>query len=68
MANTSITVRVDENLKKEAEAFFDEIGMNMSTAFNVFIRQCLREQRIPFEIGRPSSAQDARTEAPGKDS
>lgn len=69
MANTSITIRVDEELKKEAEVFFAEIGMNMSTAFSVFVRQCLREQRIPFEIGRPGSApaQDAGTGAPGKD-
>lgn len=50
MANTSITVRIDDDLKKEAEVFFDQIGMSMTTAFNVFVKQCLREKRIPFEI------------------
>lgn len=55
MANTSITVRIDEDLKKEADIFFDELGMSLTTAFNVFVKQCLREQRIPFEISTISS-------------
>ena len=37
-------------MKERADEFFNEIGMNMTTAFNVFIRQTLREGRIPFHI------------------
>ena len=38
------------NLKAQADAFFGELGMNLSTAFNIFVRQSLREGRIPFDI------------------
>ena len=34
----------------QADALFGELGMNMSTAFNIFVRQAVREGRIPFEI------------------
>ena len=49
-ATTNISIRMDRELKERADEFFNEIGMNMSTAFNVFIRQTLREGRIPFKI------------------
>ena len=49
-ATTNISIRMDRDLKERADEFFNEIGMNMSTAFNVFIRQTLREGRIPFTI------------------
>ena len=41
---------MDAELKAQADALFAELGMNLSTAFNIFIRQSLREGRIPFEI------------------
>lgn len=41
---------MDSDLKAQADAFFGEHGMNLSTAFNVFVRQSLREGRIPFDI------------------
>ena len=47
---TNITSRMDSDLKAQADALFAEFGMNMSTAFNVFVRQTLREGRIPFDI------------------
>ncbi len=50
MATTNISIRMDKNLKERADEFFAEVGMNMTTAFNVFIRQTLREGRIPFRI------------------
>lgn len=50
MATTNISIRMDTRLKAEAEALFEEMGMNMSTAFNIFVRQCLRENKIPFTI------------------
>ena len=51
-ATTNITIRIDKNLKNEAEALFDDLGMSISTAFNIFLKKCIREDRIPFEISR----------------
>lgn len=50
MATTNISIRMDSELKSQAEALFLELGMNLSTAFNVFVRQSLRDGGIPFEI------------------
>lgn len=52
MANptTNITIRMDTDLKSQADAFFGELGMSLSTAFTIFVRQSLREGRIPFAI------------------
>ena len=47
---TNISIRMDADLKAQADALFSELGMNLSTAFNIFVRQSLREGRIPFEI------------------
>ncbi len=47
---TNISIRMDSDLKVQADALFAELGMNISTAFNVFVRQALREGRIPFDI------------------
>ena len=50
MAQTNLTIRIDEGIKREAEILFNMIGMNMSTAINIFFRQAVREQAIPFEL------------------
>ena len=50
MADTTVTIRVDENVKRRFEEFCDDIGINMSVAVNMFIRASLKEQRIPFPI------------------
>ena len=50
MATSSITIRMDENLKLQAETLFEEMGMNMTTAFTIFAKAAVREGRIPFEI------------------
>lgn len=50
MVNTNITIRMDETLKKEADQLFGEMGMNISTAFNIFVRQAIRDRAIPFQI------------------
>ena len=47
---TNISIRMDSNLKKQADELFGELGMNITTAFNIFIRQSLRDGGIPFEI------------------
>lgn len=50
MAYAALSVRVDEELKKQAEELFDEIGLSMSAAITIFLKQSVREQRIPFEL------------------
>jgi DNA-damage-inducible protein J len=47
---TNISIRMDSDLKARADALFAELGMNMTTAFNIFVRQSLREGGIPFDI------------------
>ena len=47
---TNLNIRIDKNLKEQAENFFGELGLNMTTAFNIFVRQSLRQGKIPFEI------------------
>ena len=51
MASTNINIRMDSDLKKQFEAFCADMGMTMTTAFNVFAKKAVREYRIPFEIG-----------------
>lgn len=50
MATTSVTIRMDENLKKQAEVLFDEMGLNMTTAITMFAKAVVRQNKIPFEI------------------
>lgn len=50
MSQTNINIRIDENLKKQFDKFCEDIGMSMTTAFNIFAKKAVREQRIPFEI------------------
>ena len=47
---TNVTIRIDETVKKDAETLFDKLGMSMSGAINIFFRQAIREQAIPFPI------------------
>lgn len=47
---TNISIRMDADLKSQADTLFAELGMNLSTAFNIFVRQSLREGGIPFNI------------------
>lgn len=51
MANVSnVSFRIDSELKAQADTLFAKLGMNMTTAFNIFLRQAVREGGIPFEI------------------
>ena len=51
MANTSnVSFRIDSELKTKADLLFANLGMNMTTAFNIFLRQAVREGCIPFDI------------------
>ena len=54
MAETiNVTIRLDREIKEQAESMFSDFGMNLSTAFNIFARQALRQGKIPFEIYDP---------------
>lgn len=60
MANTNINIRMDADLKRQFEAFCTDMGMTMTTAFNIFARKAVREYRIPFEIsGNAPTAETA---------
>ena len=50
MATTNITIRMDEELKKQFSHFCDEIGMSMGTAVTIFAKTVVKEGRIPFEL------------------
>ena len=50
MAQTNVNIRMDENLKLQFDRFCNELGLNMTTAFNIFAKTVVREQRIPFEL------------------
>jgi len=46
----TITVRVDDNVKKDAEIILDDIGINVTTLFNACLKALVREKRVPFEL------------------
>ncbi|MCI9432355.1 MAG: type II toxin-antitoxin system RelB/DinJ family antitoxin [Oscillospiraceae bacterium] len=50
MGQTTLNVRMDEDLKRRFDSFCAEVGMNASVAVNLFVKAVIREQRIPFEI------------------
>lgn len=52
MESTNMTLRVDTKLKKQAEELFSDLGLSMSAAITVFMKQAVREQRIPFTVSR----------------
>ncbi len=50
MAQATVSIRMDEELKKKMEKLCDDIGMNMTTAFIIFAKKATREHRIPFDV------------------
>lgn len=50
MASTNFSVRMDSEIKKQCEILCGELGMNLTTAINVFLRQSLRVGGFPFEV------------------
>ena len=46
----NLSIRMDKSLKEQADELFAELGMNMTTALNIFVRQSVRQGKIPFEI------------------
>ncbi len=55
MANVNVTIRMDEQLKAQADELFADLGLSLSSAITMFVKQTVREQRIPFEIKRATA-------------
>ncbi|MCL1875364.1 MAG: type II toxin-antitoxin system RelB/DinJ family antitoxin [Synergistaceae bacterium] len=47
---TDVSFRIDTDIKNQADKLFLQLGLNMNTAFNIFLRQSIREGSIPFSI------------------
>ena len=50
MATTNLNIRTDKEIKDQAEKIFNELGLNITTAVNIFLRTAVREHGIPFEL------------------
>jgi len=48
--STTITIRIDEKLKRQSEQVFEDMGLNMTAAFTIFAKTVVRMGKIPFEI------------------
>lgn len=61
MAKVSTNLSIDENVKKESQKLFADLGMDLSTAVNVFLKQSIRVQGLPFVVKRdnPNAETDA---------
>ena len=53
MTPVSTNIKIDPDLKRESQILFEQLGLNLSTAINMFLRQSVREQAIPFRVGSP---------------
>ena len=52
METTNITIEIDKNLKEEATKLFNELGITLSSAIIMFLKEAVKEQRIPFEVSK----------------
>ncbi len=52
MENVNVTIRMNAKLRKEATILFEDLGLSLNQALTLFVKQAVREQRIPFEITR----------------
>ena len=50
MATTNLNIRTDKDIKDQADAIFNELGLTMTTAINMFLRTTIRENGIPFAL------------------
>lgn len=53
MATVPTQIRIDENLKKQATELFSQLGLDMSSAMNIFLKQCVMRGGLPFEVAVP---------------
>ena len=49
MSKVNVTIRMDRELKKQADKVLDELGMSFTSAVTIFIKQCVRDRQFPFE-------------------
>ncbi len=50
MTSTNLNIRTDKEIKEAAEKIYSSLGLNMTTAINMFLRASIRERGIPFEL------------------
>ncbi len=50
MESTNLNIRTDKEIKLAAEKIFEELGLNMTTAINIFLRRTIRDNGIPFDL------------------
>jgi DNA-damage-inducible protein J len=62
MGAVNVTVRVDETSKRDCDSFCDNVGLNISTAFNMFIKATLRTRQLPFVVTDAETQNQARVE------
>ena len=55
---TNLNVRVDTTLKQESDMLFKNLGLNMSTAINMFLTKCVKTSSIPFKIEEPKPSKE----------
>ena len=53
MATVPVQIRIDENLKKQATELFSQLGIDMSSAMTIFLRQCVMRRGLPFDVVIP---------------
>ncbi len=53
MSAINTTIKIDPILKEQSQTLFESLGLNLSSAINIFLRQAVREQAIPFRVGSP---------------
>ncbi len=58
MATVPTQVRIDETLKKQAAELFSQLGIDMSSAVNMFLKQCVMRGGLPFEVALPRYKQE----------
>ena len=58
MATINVNICIDDNLMKKSDKILSDMGMNMTTAVNVFLHQVVRQRKIPFEISLESPDSD----------
>lgn len=58
MATTPTQIRIDSTVKEEAATLFSELGMDMSSAVNIFLRQCILRGGLPFPVELPKYSQE----------
>ena len=50
MSKTSMSIRLDSEVKEQAQQVFNHLGMDMTTAINIFLRQAIQYQGLPFDV------------------